>query len=213
MYVVARDFGFAPNPFHGVCTLATCKPKIRGSARIGDWVVGMGGVDLRATGRMIFAMIVEETLTFDQYWGDARFIEKRPVRNGSGKMLVGDNIYHRKEPFGEWVQADSHHSLDDGRPNKHNLKRDTGVDRVLCSKKFWYFGERAPEVPQNVLAAIAYRNCRSHRRITLPDARPLIDWLTVSYSAQRGMVVGDPVDFARSNLRYDAGRDRVAKHP
>src|SRR5712671_5339411 len=28
-YVVARDFGFAPNPFFGVCTLATCKPDIR----------------------------------------------------------------------------------------------------------------------------------------------------------------------------------------
>ena len=29
MYVVDRDFGFAPNPFHGVRTLATCKPPIR----------------------------------------------------------------------------------------------------------------------------------------------------------------------------------------
>ena len=28
-YVVARDFAFAPNPFHGYCTLATCKPIIR----------------------------------------------------------------------------------------------------------------------------------------------------------------------------------------
>lgn len=26
-YVVARDFGFAPNPFNGFLTLATCKPK------------------------------------------------------------------------------------------------------------------------------------------------------------------------------------------
>lgn len=28
-YVVAHDFGFAPNPFDGLCTLATCKPDIR----------------------------------------------------------------------------------------------------------------------------------------------------------------------------------------
>jgi hypothetical protein len=39
---VARDYGFAPNPFFGVCTLATCKPKIRKAAAIGDWVVGTG---------------------------------------------------------------------------------------------------------------------------------------------------------------------------
>ena len=28
-YVFDHDYGFAPNPFHGVCTLATCKPSIR----------------------------------------------------------------------------------------------------------------------------------------------------------------------------------------
>jgi len=44
IYVVDRDFGFAPNPFHGYCTLATCKAKIRNQARVGDWVIGNGGV-------------------------------------------------------------------------------------------------------------------------------------------------------------------------
>src|SRR5262245_31415483 len=39
-YVVARDYGFAPNPFYGFCTLATCKPDIRRTADIGDWIVG-----------------------------------------------------------------------------------------------------------------------------------------------------------------------------
>ena len=28
-YVMTSDSGFAPNPFHGACTLACCKPKIR----------------------------------------------------------------------------------------------------------------------------------------------------------------------------------------
>lgn len=39
-YVVSRDFGFAPNPFFNFCTLATCKPKIRKDAKIGDWIIG-----------------------------------------------------------------------------------------------------------------------------------------------------------------------------
>src|SRR5712692_10528871 len=41
-YVVARDYGFAPNPFFGFCTLATCKPEIRKAAAIDDWVIGTG---------------------------------------------------------------------------------------------------------------------------------------------------------------------------
>ena len=47
-YVVARDYGFAPNPFFGVCTLATCKPIVRRVAAIGDWIVGTGS---KANGR------------------------------------------------------------------------------------------------------------------------------------------------------------------
>lgn len=40
-YVVVHDTGFSPNSFHGACTLACCKPKIRLSAELGDWIVGL----------------------------------------------------------------------------------------------------------------------------------------------------------------------------
>jgi hypothetical protein len=73
VYVVDRDFGFAPNPFHGCCTLATCKPEIRKGARIGDWLMGVGGSRLRATGKCIFLMNISEILTFETYWADTRF--------------------------------------------------------------------------------------------------------------------------------------------
>jgi hypothetical protein len=33
-YVVAKDGGFAPKPFHAFCTLACCKPKIRETASV-----------------------------------------------------------------------------------------------------------------------------------------------------------------------------------
>ena len=39
---MTRDYGFAPNPFFGFCTLANCKPKIRKSANVGDWIIGTG---------------------------------------------------------------------------------------------------------------------------------------------------------------------------
>lgn len=39
-YVVARDYGFAPNPFNGILTLAACKPVIRKGADVGSFVIG-----------------------------------------------------------------------------------------------------------------------------------------------------------------------------
>src|SRR5258708_33639757 len=77
-YVVARDYGFAPNPFMNVCTLATCNPKIRGNARVGDWVVGTGAASRKRSGRVVFAMCVSEAMTFNEYWNDPRFQKKKP---------------------------------------------------------------------------------------------------------------------------------------
>ena len=49
-----RDYGFAPNPFHRTCTLATCKPDIRSSAYAqGDWIVRYGKQDNEETPRTL----------------------------------------------------------------------------------------------------------------------------------------------------------------
>lgn len=146
-YVVARDFGFAPNPFHGLCTLATCKPVIRRVANVGDWVIGTGSAEHDRTGQLIFAMRVTERVTFDDYWNDTRFAPKRPDLTGSRMRAFGDNIYHRNES-GDWVQEDSHHSLPGGEINLVNLLDDTQTDVVLISNEFWYFGANAPLIPE-----------------------------------------------------------------
>jgi len=145
-YVIARDYGFAPNPFHGFCTLATCKPVIRRVAARGDWIVGTGAkVRYQLQGHLIYAMKVDEALTFDEYWSDSRFQAKKPDLMGSLKVAYGDNIYHRDD--GDWVQLDSHHTLADGSTNVHNVERDTQTDRVLVSKRFVYWGRSAPRIP------------------------------------------------------------------
>src|SRR5260370_27588907 len=77
-YVVARDFGFAPNPFFGFCTLATCKPNIRSVAQIGDWVVGTGSKTRKREKHVVYAMRVTGVQTFEEYWADPRFQIKRP---------------------------------------------------------------------------------------------------------------------------------------
>jgi len=52
-YRMTDDTGFAPNPFHGYCTVATCTPNhMRGRTRLreGDYIVGIEGVKLRRKG-------------------------------------------------------------------------------------------------------------------------------------------------------------------
>jgi hypothetical protein len=144
-YVVARDYGFAPNPFFGVCTLATCKPDIRGHASIGDWVVGTGGAAYGLTGRLVFAMEVSEILTFDEYWSDPRFDRKQPSMNSGLRNAFGDNIYRQVRD--DWVQANSHHSLPNGQPNPANIQNDTRFARVLIGKWFVYWGREGPHIP------------------------------------------------------------------
>ena len=77
-YVVARDYGFAPNPFYGTCTLATCKPEIRKHATVGDWIIGTSSSQRNKDGYLVYVMLVSEALTFNKYWESARFRQKRP---------------------------------------------------------------------------------------------------------------------------------------
>jgi len=146
-YVVARDYGFAPNPFFGVCTLATCKPNIRRRAQVSDWIVGTGSKRHALDGKLVYAMKVAEVLTYDQYWNDRRFHRKRPNLRGSLKQAYGDNIYYHNPKNGKWVQANSHHSHPDGTPNQANIRHDTQSPRVLVGTEFAYWGGSGPLIP------------------------------------------------------------------
>lgn len=148
-YIVRYDIGFAPNPFHGSCTLATCKQEIRVKARVDDWVIGTGSKAKGMEGRLVYAMRVDEILTFDEYWSDQRYGHKVPTSRGSRKQAYGDNIYHRDETQ-VWIQADSRHSLADGSPNLGHVARDTRADAVLIGREFVYFGGSGPAVPDSL---------------------------------------------------------------
>jgi hypothetical protein len=209
VYVVARDFGFAPNPFHGFCTLACCKPRIRSTAEIGDWVFGVAGSDLAKPGHCIFGMRVTEALTFDEYWLDPRFEVKKPLRNGSRVMMLGDNIYHRQKAGTEWRQEDSHHSRPDGSPDASNISTDTQANRVLVSEDFCYFGASAPSIPGNVLEAVGYSNGRNHRRFPALLARPLLSWFQEEARRAGSQIVDDPFQFRRSAARFSSGSNKI----
>lgn len=202
-YAITRDFGFAPNPFHGNCTLATCKPRIRKSANVGDWVLGIGGASLKSVQKKcILLMKVTETISFNDYWTDPRFSIKKPVRNGSHVHMLGDNIYHQDDT-NAWIQEDSHHSNADGSFNMTNLKRDTRSDQVLISDYFYYFGDKAVAVD---LESIGYHKIRDYKKICLDDsisAINLIQKIDIEYRSNRNLVISDPCQFSDFYKRVD----------
>ena len=156
-YIVDHDIGFAPNPFFGICTLATCKPEIRWHAEKGEWVVGVGSIADGIRGRMVFAMKVVEALSFDEYWNDERFQVKKPNFCGSLKQAQGDNIYHGQN--GEWVQERSRHTHPSPTMTAKHKARDTKRDRVLISNRFVYYGADAVVLPADLKDKNGYRLC------------------------------------------------------
>ncbi len=210
IYVVDRDFGFAPNPFSGICTLATCKPGIRNTASDGDWIIGVGGGRLKAKGRCIFAMKVTKKITYNEYWNGSEYKDKKPVRNGSKKMMLGDNIYHQ-DINSNWLQAHSHHSMEDGTVNIHNLNRDTSSKNVLISKHFYYFGKSAPLIPSEIIEAIGYKNQVGHRRFKNNEAIGLIEWLETEHGPTINLVLSDPFDFDNSKAHYSVLTNKTSK--
>ncbi|MCY4258680.1 MAG: hypothetical protein OXC91_00260 [Rhodobacteraceae bacterium] len=179
-YVVRYDSCFAPNPFHGICTLATCKPRIRQHAKAGDWIVGTGSnrKGVRRGGFLVHAMQVDESLTFAEYWGDPRFTRKKPDLFGSYCMACGDNIY-RPDPVGNgWRQLNSYHSEKDGTPHQGHLQRDTGANRVLVSGRFAYFGAEGPQIPQDLKCAGLIHQSSGYRKIEDPETITALEsWL------------------------------------
>ncbi len=155
-------------------------------------------------------MRVSEKTTFNDYWTNSNFQDKKPIRNGSKKMMVGDNIYYRDPATDKWHQADSHHSNADGSINQANLKTDTRyTENVLISDEFFYFGTEAPIVPNNLLDSIGYKNHRGYRVFAADAVADLIVWLKNSFGKSVNSIIGDPFDFDVSEKRYSGRGSKI----
>ena len=205
-YILKWDSGFAPNPFYGFCTLATCKSRIREKAEKGDWIIGLGAKNQNGSkaknycGRLVYAMKVTEKITFDQYWRDKRFFKKRPNKK-SNKGECGDNIYC-KSSNGKWVQApDSFH-------NDKHIKGDIKSNFVLISKNFYYHGKKHISIPNSLKTLINKswqqkghkilidQPWRNHKYLDEISGKSLIKWLDKKY--RRG-IHGKPIGYEETN--------------
>ena len=164
-YIVANDCGFAPNPESGYCSLACCKPVIRRCASEGCWIIGFCP-SREGPGKVTYVMRVNATMSFKDYSRNRRFEDRidniyRPSSEGRYEFVPNRDLNYHNTP------SENHH--------------DTQTDRVLIGSIFWYFGEKAVELPNDILDAIGKQG-RWTRKITeAKSIRTLVCWLTDHY--------------------------------
>lgn len=194
-YVVAHDTGFAPNPFHGWCTLACCKPRIRSQASPDDLVVGM----TRRCERVVFIMQVDEAMSFAEYWSDTRYRAKRPQWNAASiRERCGDNCYRPTVEGHEQIPS-GHYDHENDREDPHNKQRDIGVDRVLVGRDFVYYGADGPDLPPYLSFL---RVTRGHRSRFKQDQIDAVRRFFLS--APRG-IQGPPTVWPKHDRSWRAG--------
>ena len=191
-YIVRVDSGFAPNPFYGFCTVATCKPDIRRVAQVGDWVMGTGSKSRGRDGHLVFAMCVSEAMSFTEYWKDPRFRRKRPNMNSSKIRACGDNIYRMGRDGKRFVQVPSYHSCPDGTPDFDKLAHDTKVDRVLIGEDFVYWGGDGPPVPEFRGVSVCHTTQKHKSNFSDEVVRDFIAWIR---GFDESGCCGQPLDF------------------
>jgi hypothetical protein len=152
-YKMTHDSGFAPNPFHGVLTLATCKPGFRRARRLGDWIAGFTSKtlcgDAVSNERLVYLARISETIGIGDYYRDNRFSRKIPWLLSKRHIdCIGDNIYRPLRP-----NASAPNEFDQIKNCQHGAcqkRHDLGGRNVLVCSEFVYFGGRPLEIPREL---------------------------------------------------------------
>ncbi len=150
-YIIKSDNGSAPNPFWGTCSLTICKPKIRRTAKIGDWVIGTGskksklkdGKSHDLSGNLVYAMKIEAKMTLADYdkYCQSNLQEKIPRWfNVDWRKRLGDCVYDYSEGSEPLIRKAVHNE-------KHRVRDLSGLNALL-SCHFYYFGEEPRPIPQ-----------------------------------------------------------------
>ena len=177
-FVVRLDRGTTPNPWEGWCSMAVCKPQIRRTARVGDWVLGLRS---RRNDEVVAALRVDEVMTLTEYWRDPRFRAKRP-----GRTALPDNLY-RPDRRGEPAQVPN--PLHDAS----DIARDVAGRRVLVSWRYWYFGDTSPPLPTDLIHLVHSNQGHAlHLRRKPDDVEKLVGWLAAWPTGIHGRPIDAP---------------------
>lgn len=207
-YVLRHDDGAAPNPFWGTCTLTICKPDIRRTANIGDWIVGTGsknshlkdGKIYDLSDSLVYAMKVTHKLSMADYdnFAQQRLPEKLPKWfNKDFRLRMGDCIYDFTSSTPPKIRK-SVHTLD-------NMKRDLGGQFSLLSRHFYYFGEEPRLLPKELKHIIK----RGRKHFVFDDTETLSAFEKWISQFKKNKLYADPQ--LRYEFEINLPEDQIAK--
>ncbi|MCK5055126.1 MAG: hypothetical protein KAT34_00605 [Candidatus Aminicenantes bacterium] len=187
-YCLRYDDGAAPNPYWGMCSLAICKPVIRRTAGIGDWIVGFGSTTSPIgyiSNCVVYAMKVTKVLSMSDY--DKFCQEHLPgkipdLKSSDFRLRVGDCIY-------DFADSDSP-QLRPGVHDERNKETDLGGKNVLLSDRFYYFGDKPTKLKQE-LHSIIHKNQGHKSHANDPYADDFKSWLEV-FGFHPNILYGEP---------------------
>jgi len=187
-YCIPYDDGAAPNPYWGVCTLVICKPMIRRTAEVGDWIVGHGSVNSpigNISSSIVYAMKVTAVMTMAEYDGHCRDRLPRKIpewKHADFRRKVGDCIYDFSGKGPPRL-----------RPSVHtagNRRKDLGGKNALLSEHFYYFGDKPVPLPQG-LRPILHPSEGHKSHANDPYVETFVSWIENS-GYRRNAVHGEP---------------------
>ena len=169
-YKMTWDTESAPNPHHGVLTLAICKPTIRRCSQVGDWISGwtaktVHGKDKRIHSfehpQLIYLARIQEKLTFAEYW--TRYPAKYPheIKGNMSLYDSGDNIYKPQV-----ANPNNYNDYEIVNNNNHTIEdkiHDLSGKYVLICEEFYYYGvDNAIDIEKEVF------------NVTIPRCKKLV---------------------------------------
>lgn len=122
-YRVDHDLGFAPHVERRLCTLCGCKKStIERWARPGSWIIGVGGRKTGKSNALIYAMQVENVLSYrrlqKRYKSRASYLHGHGIL-ASAPVLISSRSYY----FGD-------HALNLPKCLAHMVQRVQGCKRI-----------------------------------------------------------------------------------
>ncbi len=204
-YRMTHDVGFAPNPFHKVLTLATCKYCMRkaGTRKVDQWIAGFASYTLQRLSKKYvgkevvsdrdaliwLGKLTESPILFEDYFHDSRFQIKKPFMNDEISQC-GDNIYkiaggNLKQDNGDLTGKYILH------PHKSQEETDIAGEKVLIFEEFYYLGDKN-FVPKNIgiNVKIPKGQAPCGNIADAGDADKLIAYMKKEYGA--GGQIGEP---------------------
>lgn len=147
-YILAHDTGFAPCIENNLFTLATCKPLIRSSAKIGDIIIGFYGKNEKKYNYAIaFIAVVTDKMDFKEYYNK---FQNRTDCIYNDKLEQLSNEYHKC----------------------NNRNTDLNGKYVLLSNDFIFFGNKNIKISESYIEMIPRRNHLSDKNDRFVDVFP-----------------------------------------